>query len=53
MIVLGLSAGLIAAFAAAAPPLLLEAVAGLALLGALRARSPRPRRPRSTATPAS
>jgi len=35
MIVLGLCAGLIAAFAAAAPPLLLEAVAGLALLGAL------------------
>jgi len=35
MIVLGLCAGLIAAFAAAAPPLLIEAVAGLALLGAL------------------
>ena len=32
---LGLCAGLIAAFAAAAPPLLIEAVAGLALLGAL------------------
>ena len=36
-IVLGLCAGLIAAFAAAAPPLLIEAVAGLALLGALAA----------------
>ena len=34
-VVLGLGAGLIAAFAAAAPPLLIEAVAGLALLGAL------------------
>jgi benzoate membrane transport protein len=34
-IALGLGAGLLAAFAAAAPPLLIEAVAGLALLGAL------------------
>ena len=34
-IALGLGAGMIAAFAAAAPPLLIEAVAGLALLGAL------------------
>ena len=34
-VALGLGAGLITAFAAAAPPLLIEAVAGLALLGAL------------------
>jgi benzoate membrane transport protein len=34
-LVLGLGAGLIAAFSAAAPPGLIEAVAGLALLGAL------------------
>jgi benzoate membrane transport protein len=34
-VLLGLGAGLIAAFAAAAPALLIEAVAGLALLGAL------------------